>query len=231
SGRTREPWRRVFGRPMGAATTVILIAFIAVAVLDSVHYKPAVTNDAGAVVRYGPQVISVFDALVTPLRMHDEKTYSAPFATHLYVKQMVPQGDGTTKFVYPPLQFGGADLQGRPERSDVLGKSLRGVLWGVLAALAVALAGLAIARLLTRRAFAVLWRQWLRGRTVVAWRSMWATLLLLAVVIGVLTGLSADYHVLGTDKIGQDVLFMTLKSIRTGVLIGTLTTLVMLPFA
>jgi peptide/nickel transport system permease protein len=43
--------------------------------------------------------------------------------------------------------------------------------------------------------------------------------------------LSGYYHVLGTDKVGQDVLYQTLKSIRTGLVIGTLTTLVMLPFA
>src|SRR5699024_4293543 len=68
STRLREPWRRVLGRPMGAVTAVILLAFLAVTVLDSIHYKPPVTNEAGEVVRYGPQVISVFDALVTPLR-------------------------------------------------------------------------------------------------------------------------------------------------------------------
>jgi peptide/nickel transport system permease protein len=39
------------------------------------------------------------------------------------------------------------------------------------------------------------------------------------------------YHVFGTDKVGQDVLYQTLKSIRTGLVIGTLTTLIMLPFA
>ncbi len=38
-------------------------------------------------------------------------------------------------------------------------------------------------------------------------------------------------HLLGTDKVGQDVLYLTLKSIRTGLLIGTLTTLIMLPAA
>lgn len=43
--------------------------------------------------------------------------------------------------------------------------------------------------------------------------------------------LKYPYHILGTDKIGQDVLYQTLKSIRTGLVIGTLTTLVMLPFA
>ena len=39
------------------------------------------------------------------------------------------------------------------------------------------------------------------------------------------------YHIFGTDKVGQDVFYQTIKSIRTGLVIGTLTTLVMLPFA
>jgi peptide/nickel transport system permease protein len=43
--------------------------------------------------------------------------------------------------------------------------------------------------------------------------------------------LSTRYHVFGTDKVGQDVLYQALKSVRTGLVIGTLTTLVMLPFA
>jgi peptide/nickel transport system permease protein len=43
--------------------------------------------------------------------------------------------------------------------------------------------------------------------------------------------LGVHYHILGTDKVGQDVFYQALKSIRTGLVIGTLTTLVMLPFA
>jgi peptide/nickel transport system permease protein len=43
--------------------------------------------------------------------------------------------------------------------------------------------------------------------------------------------LSQYYHVLGTDKVGEDVFFQAIKSIRTGLVIGTLTTLVMLPMA
>lgn len=38
-------------------------------------------------------------------------------------------------------------------------------------------------------------------------------------------------HWLGTDKAGRDVFYMTLKSIRTGLVIGIVTTLIMLPFA
>jgi peptide/nickel transport system permease protein len=48
---------------------------------------------------------------------------------------------------------------------------------------------------------------------------------------GLIGHLSLYYHVLGTDQVGQDVLLKSLKSVRTGLLIGTLTTLVMLPFA
>ena len=39
------------------------------------------------------------------------------------------------------------------------------------------------------------------------------------------------YHILGTDKTGQDVLYLALKSVRTGLIIGTLTTLIVTPFA
>ena len=43
--------------------------------------------------------------------------------------------------------------------------------------------------------------------------------------------LAPKYHLFGTDKVGLDVLYLALKSIRTGLVIGILTTLVMLPFA
>ncbi len=38
-------------------------------------------------------------------------------------------------------------------------------------------------------------------------------------------------HVLGTDKTGKDVLFITVKSVRTGLIVGGLTTLIAVPFA
>jgi ABC-type dipeptide/oligopeptide/nickel transport system permease component len=39
------------------------------------------------------------------------------------------------------------------------------------------------------------------------------------------------WHLFGTDKTGQDVLYMTLKSVRTGLVVGGLTTLIAVPFA
>jgi len=43
--------------------------------------------------------------------------------------------------------------------------------------------------------------------------------------------LSQYYHILGTSKIGQDIFYMCLKSIRTAILIGTLTTIITLPIS
>lgn len=38
-------------------------------------------------------------------------------------------------------------------------------------------------------------------------------------------------HLLGTDKMGKDVLYITLKSVRTALVVGGLTTLIAIPFA
>ena len=65
----------------------------------------------------------------------------------------------------------------------------------------------------------------------VAWTAMIITMSLTIIVCSIVYNLSQYYHVFGTDKVGQDVLYQAIKSIRTGLVIGTLTTLVMLPFA
>ena len=65
----------------------------------------------------------------------------------------------------------------------------------------------------------------------IALRAVSLTLLPVLLLAGTGIALAGGYHVFGTDKVGQDVLYLSLKSIRTGLLIGTLTTLVMLPLA
>jgi peptide/nickel transport system permease protein len=71
----------------------------------------------------------------------------------------------------------------------------------------------------------------LAGRTELPWRVFLATLGVLALAVAVAGVVGSRYHLLGTDKVGQDVLYQAVKSIRTGLVIGTLSTLIMLPFA
>ena len=105
----------------------------------------------------------------------------------------------------------------------LLKRSLLGLLYGTIAfALLMLLAfRLRIGRLLA----------WWGGSRGAPSRSAAGTLLLLLVLSGMAVTLSAGYHILGTDKVGEDVFYQALKSIRTGLVIGTLTTLVMLPAA
>jgi ABC-type dipeptide/oligopeptide/nickel transport systems, permease components len=103
----REPWKKVFQNKVAIFSAVILSIYVVIGLLDSIHFS----NQKSAL-----------DLLIAHLNSHDEKTYSAPFAT-------------------PFL------------------------------------------------------------------------------------------HVFGTNKIGEDVFYLSIKSIRTGLIIGTLTTIFMLPFA
>jgi peptide/nickel transport system permease protein len=61
------------------------------------------------------------------------------------------------------------------------------------------------------------------------WHAAGAALCVLLLLAGPRWRCRPAIHVLGTDKVGQDVFYLALKSIRTSLVIGTLTTLVLLP--
>lgn len=71
----------------------------------------------------------------------------------------------------------------------------------------------------------------LLNKTHYAWGSIFITFLIFWSGLWITLHLMSAYHIFGTDKIGKDVFYMSIKSIRTGLVIGTLTTLFMLPFA
>jgi peptide/nickel transport system permease protein len=79
------------------------------------------------------------------------------------------------------------------------------------------------------------WRQALLrfacGESEYPWRTILISGGVLLWLIGNAAALASHYHIFGTDQVGQDVFLKSLKSVRTGLVIGTLTTLVMLPFA
>ncbi len=229
----RAPWRRVAQSKSGMAALVVLSAFAVVGVLDSLHYRPALDRkDAKGDLVYGGEGLSLLDLAAAPLRASAERTYSAPFATRAYARETIELADGKQSREFPRLKYGGAHLGDEAERDvDILIRGLRGfaaafLLWWVLAGgIAVALS-----RRSARRAGA-LWRDIWHGRTVVPWNVILLAGGAILALAGPTATLGAHYHVLGTDKVGQDVLYLSLKSIRTGLVIGTLTTLVLLPLA
>lgn len=230
-------WKRVGASRPGMAAASILLAFVLVGLLDSLHYREQLPGKAGDKASYSVEVLSALDRLLLPLRTRVEKTYSEPLATRAYAKEMmeVRQADGSLRTMrdYPRLRFGGAGLGEDESRAstDIAARSGLAVLASVLVWFALCAAvvhRLGRAEGMTQsQAWGVLWR----GETAFAWNAVLIALGALMLVAAVLIALAGHYHVLGTDKVGQDVLYQVLKSIRTALVIGLVTTLVTLPLA
>ncbi|CAG0937903.1 Putative peptide transport permease protein [Gallionellaceae bacterium] len=247
------PWQRVAKSSVGMVSLLVLSLFVLVGLLDTLHYRVALPEKNNGQTVYSPEVLSAFDALASGLRSRTEKTYSAPLAAYLYAKESLETPDGKVLRDYPRLKFGGAHL-GDPQHElvgDVVKRALMGALGGLLVG-AVVIAVILVSfrrrpessdvkELRSRQGEDVvpLRRAGLRGwipdfagmTSAGPLRALLIATLIIAALIGAVANLSTAYHVLGTDKVGQDVLYLSLKSIRTGLVIGTVTTLVMLPFA
>ena len=242
----RAPWRRVRQSSAAMSALVVLTLFIVVGVLDSIHFRPALPLTAEAQARTGPartpayavEVRSVLDVLLASIASKTERTYSAPLATHAYSKETVEvPATGATPARqlrdYPRLRYGGAHLEDpqRDWKQDVLLTAFRGVALALPLWLLISLALIAGATPAAQLANPEFWTALRQGRSETPWRSISATLALVLLIALPVALLAADYHVLGTDKVGLDVLYLSLKSVRTALVIGTLTTLVMLPFS
>lgn len=155
------------------------------------------------------EMVSVLDMAFEHRIKETERTYSAPFARVEYTKSLVTH-NGVSKQIYLELEH-------------VRGE---GVLFPTLGAI---LFGLIISSMFI--VVHILWRKRKGWREVIPWNIAYIAFTVLIVLFTWLYVLSFYYHVLGTDKVGGDILYQSLKSIRTGVLIGVLTTLITLPVA
>ncbi len=209
------PWARVFRSPAAVASAVVLAGFLGVGLLDSLHYRPQLPQKtADAPKNYAVEVLSVLDMALPYLRGRDEKTYSAPLATRSYSKEQVELPGGKTSREYARLRTGGAHLK---DESQWAGDVAWRVAKGFMVAAAILLAAAIGLKILKRR------------RPDVPWTAAFWSLTVILLLAGPAFALSTGYHVLGTDKVGNDVFYAALKSIRTSLVIGTVTTLVLLP--
>ncbi|WKZ32522.1 MAG: ABC transporter permease [Thermodesulfobacteriota bacterium] len=152
-GAAASAWREIRKNRLAMACLAVLALYFSVALLDSIRYRDPVIAEDGVQARtaegsaiYSAQALSLLDRAFEGMRTNHEKTYSAPLAKHLFVKENIELPDGTTVREYAPLKHPGA-------------------------------------------------------------------------------------HWLGTDKVGNDVFFNALKGVRTAVVIGAGTTLIIVPFA
>jgi len=230
------PWLRLGKSKVAMGSSAILLAYLSVGVLDSIHFQLPTEDYTSEKPRYQTETLSALDIALTGLREKSEKTYSAPFASYSFTKETIEHDNGTTTRDYTPLRFAGTHLiDGESILVDTIVRVTTGVIKGLLLGATLLL----ILALRTRKKYALsligsLYAI-LQGRMNNHRATQWQIFLFVStglfISIAIIAELSHVYHVFGTDKIGDSVLYQSLKSIRTGIMIGTLTTLVMLPFA
>ncbi len=219
----RAKWRRVADNRTAVACAAVLLAFLVIALADSVHYRSRIGATPQGEPVYATATSSLLDDLVGRHIAGRERSYSVPFAIRDFDKTPVIGEKGAVR-EFQRLKGVAAGLTDE----EAVQKRGRDLALGLGAALAASGAGLALAALLA----AGLGKpaSWLLGRTNRARPALFVLLGILA-LSGFLAAVWPGWHVLGTDSTGNDVLMSALKSIRTAVVIGSLATLSALPFA
>lgn len=228
----RANWALIFQRPAAMVSALILGLFVLLAVLDSLHYRPALEAVSGQATRYASDPVSLLDQILKPLNDARERSYSEPLSARGFRKESIER-DGVTVRDYPRLKFGGAHLS-TPETQradDIRWRSWKAIGQSLVCVVGAWLLGITVASRRQALGWSETARRFWRGGTRWPWRSLSLTLGLMTVVMFWLVQLSEVYHVFGTDRTGNSVLVFALKSVRTALVIGSLTTLVVLPLA
>jgi peptide/nickel transport system permease protein len=228
----RANWRLAMKRPVAMVSSLVLGFFLVVALGDSIHFREALPSEPGQAVQYSSEATSVLDKVLEPLANARERSYSEPLAA-LGFKKETFERDGQPVRDYPRLRYGGKHLDDPVNdlSADVTQKSFSALALGLAIIAATLLVGLGWASQSSGKSFSAAWRLFVSGQTEWPWRSMAITFSLLVLSITWVVMLSQGYHVFGTDRTGNSVLVFALKSVRTALVIGGLTTLVVLPLA
>jgi peptide/nickel transport system permease protein len=227
----RGTWRRVFVTPAAMASIVVLAVMLVVTMADSLHFRRALPVIKNGEQAYDTHTESVLDLGLRKLVVNRENSYASPLATHGFSKETVAPKPGEKvqldasglpplpKRAFPRLKYGGASL--KDPVKDWAGDIALRLGLGALAGVACA----ALLRLAMRRP--------MQQSNPLAWSAAWwaGSAMALLLALGIALSWGDGYHVLGTDRTGNDVLYMTIKSIRTAFVIGSLATIATLPLA
>lgn len=225
-------WRLAMKRPVAMVSSMVLGFFLVVALTDSIHYREALPASPGQAIQYSSEAISVLDKVLQPLASARERSYSEPLAAVAFRKETFER-EGVSVRDYPRLRFGGKHLADPTLElaPDVSRKTWTAIGLGFAITAVTLLVGLVCASFTTGQSFSAVLTRFKLGDTDWPWRSMAITFALMTLSLSWVVMLSEGYHVFGTDRTGNSVLVFALKSVRTALVIGGLTTLVVLPLA
>lgn len=222
----RVSWQRLLAKPIAVCAGIVFLCFLGIGVLDSIHLSWSYP-DKNEEVQVRNQTI--LEHILYPLGTFYEKTYSAPLALKAFNQEIIVT-NGKLEQGYPKLKYPAVSFKNEKVRNKFIVETVGKTAFLALL-MTIIIVGLALAK-----------RRWLIKRHCLAkakptgslrkisWLPI-LTLFLCVFFILLSYFLSRNLHILGTGKIGQDIFYYTIKSIRTGLVIGILTTLFMLPFA
>jgi len=222
---TAKKWRYVFQTRVGCGSFIIIAFYLLIAILDSIHYRQALVqapaSPVSTEIHYSSEVKSVLDFILTDVKANVETTYSAPFALYSFAKENQTDSLGRVYRDYARLKYAGSHIvDPTNQTNDILVRS------------AIALGqGLIISLLVVGLINFLLKRKLNQTTSYLPLVTIYCTLSLLIVLNTWAIQLGGVYHIFGTDKVGTDVFYQAVKAIRTGVLIGTLATILTLPLA
>lgn len=206
--RVRRSYLSILQKPLAVCAGIIWVFFLLIGVLDSIHYKTLNQNT---------QIVSLLDSIVAPMGTCSEKTYSSPLALELFTQE-TSLDNGKLTQNHPRLQCINESLKS--------GEDVKKFIWNII------FYSLVYAGCATLLPFFVC-KVYL-GRKISLNHAQWGALITffcLFLMTCAAYWVSRDLHVLGTGKVGQDIFYYSLKSIRTSLVIGLVTIAFMLPFA
>ena len=217
----KQTWSHVFKNKTGIISSVVLSFFMLTALLDSIHIKDKLYNENTDQYIYTSEIKSFLDIIILPIHKNSEKSYSAPFSSHLYSKETI-KINNKDKRIYPKLLHKGNHNKFSEKNSyNIFLTTLFSFLKTIFIIFLIYVFIFYKKIFKTKNFF----------YSVKLNKIFLGSLFSMIFIIMLFYDLGSQYYVLGTDKVGEDVLYKSIKSIRTGILIGTLTTIVMLPFA
>ncbi|GAB3263457.1 ABC transporter permease [Chitinimonas naiadis] len=225
-------WRKAFASAPGAAAATVLAMFVAIGVVDSLHYRPLLSAEPGREAIYAPETRSLLDVVLGKQREGKERSYSAPLAYLAFEKEAVIV-NGQPQREYQPLAHAGTHLKdpARDWVGDIAWRSLAGVLAGLLFFAVIVAAYLWLSARRRQLPVRAAWLRLRAGESRFPVRTVLGTVAGLCMLWGVVGSLALEYHVFGTDRVGNDLLYVVMKSLRTALVIGTMSTLVTMPIA
>lgn len=217
SPKLQATWMHLVRQPIVAASLIFFLAYLLLATLDCFHFEA------------DNRVSSLLDRLMSPLADFYEETYSSPLAIKSFSKSILFD-EATSKAiqVYEPLQY--VQVNTPQERNSELAKLiLKGSYQGFAIWLTMVLLGVLVFLFRSNKPLSKL-KTYL-DRSLYPWKTVLGSLGILLLLINISAAVMPHYHLLGTDKVGQDIFYQAVKSIRTAFIIGCLTTFILLPLA